>query len=100
MRIWQLIVVVMVLALVLSIARSEQGRITLIVFLSTLGTMLVGATALTHLFRTVGAFGSAEGLRDQMEAIGATVFIVFIASSLMNLIIGVAIFLIQQMVPK
>lgn len=100
MRIWQLIVAVMALALVLSVARSEQGKITLIVFFTGLGTMAVGAAALMHLFKTVGAFGHAECLRDQLEAILATMVIVFIASSLMNMIIGCGIFLVQQMVPK
>jgi hypothetical protein len=100
MRIYQIIVAVMVVALVLSVSRSEQGKITLIVFFTGLATMLVGAAALTHLFKTVGAFGHAECLKDQLEAIAATMFIVFVASSLMNLIIGAGIFLVQQFVPK
>ncbi|GIW86307.1 MAG: hypothetical protein KatS3mg108_0631 [Isosphaeraceae bacterium] len=100
MRLYQLILAVMLLALMLSVSRSEQGKITLIVFLTALATMLVGATALTHLFRTVGAFGHAERLKEQLEAIAATMFIVFVASSLMNLIIGTGIFLVQQFVPK
>lgn len=94
MRLWHVIVIVLLLAVFLGIARSEQGRISLCVFLTTLAMMGIATAALLHLFKTVGAFGAAKTPSARFEAAAATVVVVVVSAVMINavLLVGMAIF--------
>jgi hypothetical protein len=80
MRIWHVLVLVFLVAIVLSVSHSEYGRITLVLFLTGIGEVVLGATALMNLFKTVGAFGRAQTLMAHVEALAATALILAAAS--------------------
>lgn len=62
MRLWHLFVVILGLSLVFTIVRDPVGRIALIVFLTALGEVVIGTTAILALFQTIGSLGEAKGL--------------------------------------
>jgi hypothetical protein len=98
MRLWHLIVLVFCLGTVFGIARSEIGRVALIVFFTGLGEMILGTTALMHLFKSLGAFGHARGLLAHVEALAATALILLAATVSMNAVLWVGVALLQRAV--
>ncbi len=62
MRLWHLFVVILALSLILTIVRDPVGRIALIVFVTALGEVVIGTTAVMALFQTIGSLGEAKGL--------------------------------------
>ena len=84
MRLWHLFVVILGLSLVLTIVRDQVGRIALIVFITALGEVFFGTTAVMALFQTIGAIGQARGLREHAEALGATVLVLCVTTVVMD----------------
>lgn len=84
MRLAHLVFVVAGLALVLAVCREPIGRITLIVFLTGLGEVVFGLTAVMSLFQTLGAFGEAKTLQGHFEAFAATAFVLTLATAVMS----------------
>ena len=73
MRLWHLVFVVVLVALVLALARDPVGRVALIVFVDRRwARWSSGPTAVMALFQTIGALGEAEGLVAHAEAVAAT----------------------------
>jgi hypothetical protein len=64
MRLWHLFVAILALSLIFTIIRDPVGRIALIVFLTGLGEVVFGTTAILALFQTIGSLGEAKGLFD------------------------------------
>ena len=95
MRLWHLVFGILVVATCLAIAREEAGRVALIVFVTGLCEVALGATALLALFRTVAGIGEARGLAAYVEAFAATLLVLVLASVAMNgvLWLGVRIML-------
>ncbi len=63
MRLAHLILIVAVLAIGLSLVRDPIGRTFVIVFLTGVGELVLGLTAIMGLFQTVGARQGAHALR-------------------------------------
>ena len=84
MRLWHLALLTLVTAVILSLASDPVGRVSVIVFLTGLGDVALGTTALLALFQTLGAIGEARGFVAHVEAIAATTVVLLVASALMT----------------
>lgn len=84
MRLWHLFLGVGLLAVMLTIGRDPAGRVALVVFLTTLGEVVLGTTAVMMLFQTVGALGEAKGLYQHAEALVATTLVLMLGTALMS----------------
>lgn len=81
MRIWMLALAVLVVAITLTIARDEVGRVAIIVFFTGLVMVAAGLTAVMALFQTVGAMGESKDILAGIEALAATVVVLFVGSA-------------------
>src|SRR5262245_2063150 len=98
MRLWQFLAAVLGVAMLLTIARDDVGRVALTVFFTGLAEVALGTTALMLLFRTVGGIGEAKGVAAHVEAMAATALVLLLASLAMNGVLWVGIWLVQQVV--
>ncbi len=83
MRLWHLVFAVAVVAVVMTLARDDAGRVGVIVFVVGVGECAMGIAALMALFQTVGAFGEARGLVAHATAVAATTLVLAAASTVM-----------------
>ena len=72
MRLWHLVVVILAVGILLAISRDVVGRIALIVFVTALGEVVVGTTAVIALFQTVGPSAWPGGCSRHGQALAAT----------------------------
>ena len=84
MRLWHLFVFILALSLILAIVRDPVGRIALIVFVTALGEVVIGTTAVMALFQTIGALGEAKGLFAHAEAVATTTLVLIVATAVMS----------------
>ena len=84
MRVAHLVFVVAILALGMSLVREPIGRVFVIVFLTGVGELALGLTAVMALFQTVGALGEARTFFDHFEACAATLVVLAISSAAMS----------------
>ena len=84
MRLWHLFVFIIAFGVVLAICRDPVGRIALIVFLTGVGEVVVGTTAIMALFQTIGALGEAKGLIAHAEALATTALVLIAATAFMS----------------
>jgi hypothetical protein len=98
MRLWHLIFLVMMSAIVLTVARESVGRVALVVFVTGLIEFILGTTFIMTLFRTFGAIGEAQRLTAYLEAILATALVLVVASYVMNLVLWAGVWLVQRVV--
>jgi hypothetical protein len=99
MRLWHLFVFIMALGLILTIVRDPVGRIALIVFVTALGEVIIGTTAVLALFRTIGAIGEAKGLVAHAEAVATTTLVLIIATTVMSSWLFGGAWLVQASLP-
>jgi hypothetical protein len=99
MRLWHLVVFILVLGILLTIVRDTVGRITLIVFVTMLGEVVLGTTAVMALFQTIGAIGMARGLFEHGQAVAATTLVLIIATSIMSFWLFFGAWLVQAVLP-
>jgi hypothetical protein len=99
MRLWHLFVAIMALSLIFTIIRDPVGRIALIVFLTGLGEVVFGTTAILALFQTIGSLGEAKGLFDHAEAVAATALVLIIATTIMSSWLFAGAWLVQSAIP-
>jgi hypothetical protein len=98
MRLWHLVVAVLVVGFVLAVWRDTVGRVTLIVFLTALGEVVLGTTAVMALFQTVGAIGMARGFFEHGQAVAATTLVLIVATAIMSVWLFIGAWLVQQAV--
>jgi hypothetical protein len=99
MRLWHLFVFILALSLILAIVRDPVGRIALIVFLTALGEVVIGTTAVMALFQTIGSLGEAKGLFDHAEAVATTTLVLIIATTIMSSWLFVGAWLVHASIP-
>ena len=99
MRLWHLFVVILALSLIFSIARDPAGRVALIVFLTAVGEVVIGTTAIMALFQTIGSLGEAKGLFAHAEAVATTALVLIIATTIMSTLLFLGAWLVQQSIP-
>ena len=99
MRLWHLVVVILVVGILLAISRDVVGRIALIVFLTCLGEVVFGTTAVMALFQTIGALGMARGLFEHGQAVAATTLVLIGATAVMSTWLFMGAWLIQAVLP-
>jgi hypothetical protein len=99
MRLWHLLLGVFLVSILLAISREPVGRVAIVVFLTGLGELVVGLTAVMMLFQTIGAIGNAEDLLSYVTAIGATLVVLVAASVTMNALFWIGAELVQRVVP-
>jgi hypothetical protein len=99
MRLWHLFVVILGLSLVLTIVRDQVGRIALIVFITALGEVFFGTTAVMALFQTIGSLGEAKGLFAHAEALATTALVLIIATTIMSSWLFAGAWLVQASLP-
>jgi hypothetical protein len=83
MRLWHLTLTIVIVALVLGAARDPVATVAIIVFITGLGEVVVGTTAIMALFQTLGALGEAKGLAAHAEALVATTLVLTVATAIM-----------------
>jgi len=98
MRLWHLIFLIVMAAVVLAIARESVGRVALVIFTTGLIEFVLGLTFVMTLFRTFGALGEAQRLVAYLEAIVATILVLVVASYVMNAVLWVGVWLVQRVV--
>ena len=84
MRLWHVVFLVAVVAVVMALARDPFARIFLIAFGTGVGEVVLGLAAVMTLFQTVGALGEARGLGQHAEALAATSIVVAVATAVMS----------------
>jgi hypothetical protein len=84
MRLWHLTLLILLVSLLLAIGRDVVGRIALIVFITALGEVVFGTTAVMALFQTIGALGMARGLFEHGQAVAATTLVLIGATTIMS----------------
>lgn len=100
MRLWHLVVFIMVLGMCLAIARDPVGRVALIVFITALGEVIIGTTAIMALFQTIGSLGEAKGLVAHAEAVATTTLVLVLATAVMSFWLFAGGWLIQVSLPS
>src|SRR5438477_2486447 len=78
MRLWHLVLLILASGIVLTIIRDPVGRIALIVFITAVGEVAFGTTAVMALFQTIGAIGMARGLFEHTQAVAATTLVLIV----------------------
>jgi len=99
MRLWHLVVLILMLAILLAIVRDTVGRVALIVFFTALGEVILGTTAVMALFQTIGAIGMARGLFEHGQALAATTLVLIIATTIMSMWLFLGAWLLQAVLP-
>ncbi len=99
MRLWHFVVVILVVGILLAISRDVVGRIALIVFLTALGEVIFGTTAVMALFQTIGALGMARGLFEHGQAVAATTLVLIGATAVMSIWLFIGAWLVQAVLP-
>ncbi|QEH37498.1 hypothetical protein OJF2_60890 [Aquisphaera giovannonii] len=99
MRLWHLSATILMLALVMTIARDPVGCVALIVFVTGLGEVVLGTTAVMALFQTIGAIGMARGLIEHGQALAATTAVLVLATGLMSSWLFIGLWLVQAALP-
>jgi hypothetical protein len=99
MRLWHLFVVILALCLIFTIVRDQVGRIAFIVFVTALGEVIIGTTAVMALFQTIGALGQARGLLAHAEAVASTTIVVLVATALMSSWLFAGAWLVRASLP-
>jgi hypothetical protein len=99
MRLWHLFVFILALSLILTIVRDQVGRIALIVFVTALGEVILGTTAVMALFQTIGSLGAAKGLFAHAEAIATTALVLIIGTTIMSSWLFIGAWLVQATIP-
>ena len=84
MRLWHLIFAVASVAVVMALCRDPLTRTFVIVFLTGLGEVAIGLSAVMALFQTVGALGEARGVYGHAEALAATTVVLATSTALMS----------------
>jgi hypothetical protein len=82
----------------LTVARSDAGRVAIVVFVVGLAEIICATTALMALFQTVGAIGEAKSIPAYTVALAATVLVVFVATVIMNSLLWFGVDLVQRVV--
>lgn len=99
MRLWHLVVFILAMGLVLAIVRDPVGRIALIVFVTALGEVVIGTTAVLALFQTIGSLGEAKGVVAHAEAVATTTLVLVIATAVMSSLLFGGAWLVQAALP-
>jgi hypothetical protein len=99
MRLWHLGFVILLLAIVFTVARDTVGLIALIVFTTALGEVVLGTTAVMALFQTIGALGMARGFVEHGQAVAATTIVLIVATAIMSVWLFIGAWLVQAVVP-
>ncbi len=99
MRLWHLVVLILALAVFLSIIRDPVGRIALTVFITALGEVVIGTTAVMALFQTIGSFGEAKGLFAHAEAVATTILVLVLATTVMSSCLFMGAWLVRATLP-
>jgi hypothetical protein len=99
MRLWHLLTFIIGLGLVLAIVRDPVGRVALIVFVTALGEVIFGTTAILALFQTIGSLGEAKGLFAHAEAVASTTLVLIIATTIMSSWLFAGAWLVQASLP-
>ncbi|MHB1559650.1 MAG: hypothetical protein ACYC61_19555 [Isosphaeraceae bacterium] len=99
MRIWHLVVFILAMGLVLAIIRDPVGRIALIVFITALGEVVIGTSAVLALFQTIGSLGEAKGVVAHAEAVATTTLVLVIATAVMSSLLFGGAWLVQAALP-
>jgi hypothetical protein len=99
MRLWHLFVFIMVMGMVLAIGRDPVGRIAMIVFVTALGEVVIGTTAILALFQTIGSLGEAKGLVAHAEAVATTTLVLVLATAIMSSWLFAGAWLVQASLP-
>jgi hypothetical protein len=99
MRLWHLVLLILILGILLSIIRDPIGRISLIVFVTAVGEVFFGTTAVMALFQTIGAIGMARGLVEHTQAVAATTVVLIVATGIMSMWLFMGAWLVQAVLP-
>ncbi len=99
MRIWNLSLATVVVAVALAMLRDEVGRVAVIVFIAGLGLIACGLVAILALFQTLGSFGEARGVIAHAGAMAATAAVLVVGSATMLGTIYAGAWLVNRAVP-
>jgi hypothetical protein len=80
MRLWQLLVMVVFVAVGVTLAREPVGRVMVIVFIFGLAEVFFGTLVVKSLFQTIAAIGRAESLAAYAGAVLSTAAVVVAGS--------------------
>jgi hypothetical protein len=100
LRLWHFFLAIFLSACVLTAARSDAGRVAIVVFVFGLAEFICGTTAVMALFQTVGALGEAKRFSAYALALTATMLVTFVATIVMNALLWAGVGLVQKVVSE
>lgn len=98
MRLWHLTFAIVLIALGLTVAQDAVGMVAIIVFITGLGEVVVGTTAVMALFQTLGSLGEAKGLSAHAEAVIATTVVLAVFTAIMTGWLFIGAWIVQAVV--
>jgi len=98
MRLWHLMGLIFLVAVIFTLGRDPVGLVAMIVFVVGVGETILGTTAVMALFQTLGALGFAKTLPAHAEALAATAVVLVVATLVMCSLLFVGIWVIQVVV--
>lgn len=98
MRIRHLLLTVLVVAVLMSALRDPVAVVAVIVFITGLGEVVLGTTAVLALFQTLGALGMAKGFAAHAEAFGATLVVLAVSTAVMSGWLFIGVWIVQAAV--
>ena len=78
---------------------TRSAAIALIVFVTALGEVVIGTTAVLALFQTIGSLGEAKGLVAHAEAVATTTLVLILATAIMSSWLFAGAWLVQASLP-
>lgn len=99
MRVSHLLLVIFLFAMLFTVAREPHGRVAIIVFFTGGTALAMTLVAIMTLFRTLGAFGEARTVYAHLEALFATILVLFVASVSVNAVLWAGTWLCLRVVP-
>jgi hypothetical protein len=75
MRIWHLVAIVIVVAVVFSLLREPEGRVGVVVFCTGIGEVVFGIIGIMSLFHTLGSLGHSRNLGEAALCLTATLVV-------------------------
>lgn len=98
MRLWHLVLGIGLVALGLRVAQDPVATVGVIVFITGLGEVVLGTTAIMALFQTLGALGHAKGVVAHAEALVATTVVLAVATGIMSGLLFIGAWIVQAAV--
>lgn len=96
MRVGHLLLAVFLSAIVMSLARTPEGRVMVVTFVFGVAMVAAAITTLLAMFQTVGSLGTARGGAQVVEALVATAAVTVVGAGVTVMALWAGIWLVLR----